>query len=434
MPSGPIDRAKERRRRARPRIAAQISCILFGMIVSTFVLAYHTDVPQVTRAPGSIIPVGNYVQVESREGGIVDRVFVREGDVAAEGTVLIRLANPDLTREHQTLLEQLQAVETRLASARAVLVPLQSEAPVSADYIQHLDANGMQAAAATLVVFAERQRAETLSEGQQTDTVRILQSASDISLDRILRQEERTEQIRELVSRGTSTVRDLSVEEEQLDALRANAIDVEISLANARNALALATARKRETRLTLLEETQQQISELELQAIELRTELSIALDRLEALDLSAPSEGIVQSVAFPSPGEVIAPGETLFELLPTDQTLMVEAEIPGPDIGHVEIAMPVSISVDSFDVRRYGQVTGTITALSPVPIVDERTGETTFRVSLDLDDFTVGTGAFERHLLAGMTVSVEISTGQSSLLEYFLRPIVHTLRGAFTER
>ena len=142
----------------------------------------------------------------------------------------------------------------------------------------------------------------------------------------------------------------------------------------------------------------------------------------------------MQTVSFPSLGEVIQPGEAIFELLPHASELVVEVRIPDTEIGHVAFDEDVSVTFDSFDVRRFGKVTGRLTSLSPVPLQDEITGEYYFRGVIELSTAYFGQGLSQRSISAGMTVVTEMVTGEKSLLEYILRPVERTLSTSFSER
>ena len=95
---------------------------------------------------------------------------------------------------------------------------------------------------------------------------------------------------------------------------------------------------------------------------------------------------------------------------------------------------PVAISIDTFDVRRFGKVEGHLQSISPMPLVDERTGETYFRASVALSEAVVGDGYFQRRLQAGMTVVAEMATGEKTLLSYMLKPVQLTVARAFRGR
>ena len=317
---------------------------------------------------------------------------------------------------------------------KAVLAALEGSAGVQAADIRDLRAKGHSNAAAALELYAESQRIKRLSIAQQEETLTILESAVAFARERVAKKQAVLEKFAKLHAQGLKPLSDYLEEEDEADEVQAAASAAEVRLAEARNALTLARASLAEETLTLRETMLQQLVEIEQEQAQLAVSLDVVTGKLASLRLVAPAGGIVQSASYPNPGEIIEPGETVFELLPTQQALVVEARIPNLEVGHVGGDHPVSVSVDTYDVRRFGKVEGRLQSVSPLPLVDDRTGETYFRASVELAGRHVGTGSFERPLQAGMTVVAEMTTGEQSLLSYMLKPVQLTMDRAFNER
>lgn len=432
--SGPMGRANWSRRMRRPRFAAFLSLAVSTMVVCLVVLAGQTAVPQVTRAPGTILPVGAYPQIETMPGGIVRAVHVRDGQLVEAGDLLVELHHPDLTRERDVTSGQLAAVQQDLTAASAVLAVLDREAVPERSEIDALKNKGLVAAAARLELYAENQRIQSASIEQQEKTLDLLTRATHFAQDRVRKKEEILERYAQLRAQGLKSLSDFLEEEDEVDVVRAAASDAQVRLAEAQSALMLTRAAKAEETLALRDELLTRRAELEQKRAELEVSLDVVSSKLAALRISAPARGIVQAITYPNPGEVIAPGEVIFEILPTRQALIVEARIANSEIGHVEVDQPVSVSVDTFDARRFGKVEGRLQSIYPVAQTDEQTGETYFRASFELTEAKVGTGPWERPLQAGMTVVAEMTTGEQTLLSYLLKPVQMTMERAFSER
>lgn len=432
--SGPIQRANLKERARQPRLAAFLALAFSAMVASLVVLAGQTDVPQITRAPGTIVPTGDYPAIESLSGGIVQAVHVRDGQTVQAGDVLVELRHPDLSEEKEVLLGQLMANKRALANVEALLAVLDSDKQVTSSQINALKDAGFDNAAAGLELYSESQRIQSLSISQQEDTLSILRDALSFAKERISRKNVNLERITSLYERRLKPLNDVLDEEDSLDSLRAAASDAQVRLAEAENALSQATSARAEETLSLREEMLNQLVELEKESAQLQVVYNNVSKKIMGLRLVAPARGVVQSVAYPNLGEVIAPGETLYELLPTREALVVEARIPNSDVGHVNTDHPVAISIDTFDVRQFGKVEGRLQSISPMPLLDEQTGETYFRASVVLSDAKVGQGHFRRPLQAGMTVVAEMTTGEQTLLAYMLKPVQMTMDRAFNER
>lgn len=432
--SGPTARLINRRRMRPPRVAAFLALTISGFLGVILVLAGQTNVPQITRAPGTILPFGDYAQIETLHGGVVRAVHVRNGQTVEAGQLLVELDHPDLSREQDIMTGQISAIIRQTENAKTVLSMLDSETLPSDRALDEIRSRGLTNAAARLDLYSESQTIQQVSIQQQEGTLRILQDAAELSAARVERKQDLLARYAQLRARGLKTLSDYLEEEDEVEAVRIAASDARVRLAQAENALNLARASMAEETLALREEVLTKLSDLDQERAELIAALKIVGAQIASLAIVAPARGVVQAAAYPNPGEVIAPGEVLFELSPTHDALLVEARIPNADIGHVDTSQPVSVSVDTFDVRRFGKIQGRLQTVYPMPLTDERTGETYFRASFVLAEGNVGRGPYERPLQAGMTVVAEITTGEQTLLSYMLKPVQTTLGRAFNER
>jgi len=432
--TGPIASAKRNTNGHQARFAALIAMMFSGLVASLVILAWHTNVPQITRAPGTIVPMGDYAQIEVMEGGIVERVYVQDGDHVQAGDMLVQLRHPDLSKEQQRLREKIAMIERKLLHAQTILGALEHGGTIRNSDLITLRNQKQHRTAATLKIYAESQRIKRQSILQQKEMLKTLAASQRFTQERVERKKKELERSYQLHGQKLTTSRDLAREADQLDALHTAASDGDVRLAQARSALTLAQADISEQTLSLRHEMLEELEELNDTRSELLVSLRIVNLKLDDLRITSPNKGIIQSVAFPNSGEIIAPGETIFELLPLRQELMVEARIPNGDIGHVSLGQPLNLTVDTYDARRFGKVKGNISALSPVPLIDDQTGETYFRASIQVKDSFVGSGTFKRPLQAGMTVVAEMKTGENSLLAYMLKPVHRTIDTAFGER
>lgn len=433
-PMGPIPRADWRQETRQPMVAGLLTVVFSGMVAGLIVLAAMTEVPQVIRAPGTITPYGDYTSIDTMEGGIVDVVHHQDGAYVAQGMRLIELSNPTLDREHASLVQRRIALIDQADNARAVQRALRSDSGPTPDLLADLTTSGLGTAVARLTLHADRQAIRTITMGQQARTVDMLSAAVDLAQRRLETQNDRLARKKTLFDRGLLVIKELDRQEEQRDAAELAASDALIRLAEARNQLATSRADVAQDRLTLLQEASDTRAQVQHELSQIEATLRIVEARRDNLVITAPQAGIVQSVAFANPGEVVEPGETLFELLPQNNRLVLEARVPDGDIGHMAETLPVSVTVDTYDVRRFGKVDARLDALSPVPITDPQTGKVYFRTTFALDSQHLGEGAYRRGLQAGMTAVAEVTAGEQTLLSYFLRPVQTTLSRAFQER
>ena len=431
---GPIQRAVDQHHNAQPRFAAFIALALAGMVSALLLLAANTHVPQITRAPGVVVPTGSYGKIESVDGGIVEAIHVRDGATVKKGDVLIELRNPQLVQEADQHRDNLEAAHARHSNVSAILANLEADNEDHAQVLEDLRKDGLAPAATRLHLFYGGQDILHLSVDQKRRSVDMLEHAVALARQKSERQFEIVETKRSLSDSGLVTINEYHNAISRADDADARLADAEVRLVQAEESLVLTRAQLKENLLTLTEELVREKSDLEAEIGRLTSAQNIAKERLTRQKLVAANAGVVQYTSFPSIGEFIEPGLAIFEILPVHQNLVIEARVSNSDHGHIEIGQPTSVTFDNFDVRRYGKVTGVLKSLSPVPLQDEITGDVYFRAFVELDTAVLGDRAFRTPIQAGFTNVTEMITGETALLSYMLRPVERTIQTAFSER
>lgn len=430
----PLKKAEATANMKQARFAIIIVMIISGMVLALIFLAGHTQVPQIARATGVVIPQGSYSRIESVEGGIVSSVLVRDGDLVEAGDVLLEVRNPSLVQERARLRDSLDFARQRHANIEAIAAGIDASPHERGAVLLEIKTKRLNQAATRLELFYNAQAIQRTTIQQKRKTTATLSNALLQTLERVANQEVLLKSKSDLFSRGLLTQNDLQAAQSQFEDARAQALDTRVSLVEAEESLILAEAERESQRLVLLEELLHEKSELEAELRSLGSDANIVEERLAHQQIRAIAGGRIQFADPMSLGEYIEPGQIVFKLLPVKQTLVVEVKVSNTDYGFIDVNQPVSVSFDNFDARRYGKVQGTVSSLSPVPLIDENTGETYFRTRIDLSRSSIGEGQFRRPIKAGFTSVAEMQTGGSSLLSYMLRPIESTLSTAFSER
>ena len=150
-------------------------------------------------------------------------------------------------------------------------------------------------------------------------------------------------------------------------------------------------------------------------------------------EIRSPIDGVVKSLAFHTIGGVVRPGETLMEIVPSQDRLVIEARLDPSKIGYVRVGQKVMAKISAYDFVRYGGLEGRVTRIAPDASTDEN-GQSYFRVVVETDK-TYLQGVNERlNIGAGMQASVDIHTGRKSVLRYMLTPVLKLKSEAFQER
>ena len=293
---------------------------------------------------------------------------------------------------------------------------------------------GLSYASSQLALFAAQQAVQVKRRRHLETTLATLRNAHALTQKRVKTRIERVKRAEQLFENKLTPRRDVDAQRDGLDQLEANLIEIEIRLSQAEKELSDVSSSLEQNRISLLDNSNKEKFDLEQRIDMLSVQATTLEMRRQTLKIRASEAGIIHAVGFPNPGEVIASGATLFELMPLPQRLVAELEIDPIDIGHIGRGDSVALKFDTFDARRYGQVKGQVTSISPNSVVDPQTGKSHFRATVSLDRASIGNGAWERQLQAGMGASAEIVTDERTVLAYLFKPINRSFNNAFGER
>ncbi|HCK18723.1 MAG TPA: HlyD family type I secretion periplasmic adaptor subunit [Thalassospira sp.] len=392
-----------------------------------------TEIKETAITFGQVMPTSAVNKIQHLEGGIIEEIMVRDGDLVEKGQVLLRLkadgAQAELSQTETRLGNlQLEAERFRaLAEGRepdfTILHERYPELAQNQEEIYRiqteLDANQNE----ILQVQIKERNAELAQLSEQEATLR--KSVDLLSQEVTMR--------RSLYEQGlNSKVLFLNIQRE-LNEAQGNLSGVVAEQARARETIAEAKLRLNELEKSQREESITELGRLGGEIAQAREALRKLRDRVARLEIVAPTRGYIKGLQFTTIGGVIAPAQVVMELVPIDDVLIAETRISTEDIGHVHLGQPVTVKVSAFDFIRYGGIQGELVSISASTFVDED-GRPYYKGKVALEADAVGEGASAQKIIPGMTVQADIQTGERTLLQYLLKPVYVSLDQAFSER
>lgn len=404
-----------------------------GFLVFTAVVPVASAVV----APGVVTVETDRKKVQHLEGGIIEGVFVQEGQTVRQGDVLFRLA-PVQAETGAGLLEN-QAVSTRALQARLEAERDGREAP---DF-SGLDSGSQlvaQAVADQRRQFDERRA----SLAAQTETLRMRQRQAADEIEG--RKQEREANVRQLAL----------IESELADAQKL----FDLQLVVKSRVLAL---KREQARLigeigradadiaragNAIQEVQAQIAEiLQRNAEKIAEELRIARDQLNDIevkrrnasdvlrrvDVKAPRTGVVQALAVTTVGEVIQPGAVLLEIAPTDEGVLVNARIKPQDVDGIRVGLDAQLRMTALPYRTTPTLAGSVVSFSGDRIVERQGQEPYFLARVRIAEASIPAELRDR-ISPGMPADVIVPTGDRTLLSYLVQPMADAFARSFRER
>lgn len=422
------DWAKLQQEPVRARALLRVMALIIFLLI---LWAAFAPLDEVARGEGKVIPSSQLQIIQSFDGGVVQEVLVREGQVVEKGDLLLRI---DPTRFIATFREN-----------RAEYASLQARAA----RLQALTANTALVFANDLVVDAPDivKHERSLYESNRKELDEQL-SISRSQLD------QRSEELNEVRAKLTQVTRALELSTQELKVtkplLASGAIsEVEIlrlegEVSNARGAREQALSQ--ESRLVLaVQEAEGKLRETELLASnKWRNELSEVLSKIASLsetstgladkikyaEIRSPVRGTVQRVFTNTVGGVVQPGHEVVEMVPLDDQLLIEAKVSPKDIAFLHPGQEAIVKFTAYDFVVYGGLKGKVEHISPDTITDEK--ERTFyivRVRTERAGFDPSLP-----IMSGMMTQVDILTGKKTVLAYLLKPVLRAQQNAMTER
>ncbi|MES2942112.1 MAG: HlyD family type I secretion periplasmic adaptor subunit [Pseudomonadota bacterium] len=367
---------------------------VLGFLV-LLVWAWQSNIDQVTRVSGQVIASARTQVVQTPDGGVLQRLAVKEGDTVTKGQVLAVLESSRVQAAVNDTSAKVAALQITLArlTAEAYGRPLVIPQHLGAykEYIQNQSD-----------LYKQRQRA--LNEELQA-----LQTSMQLSKDEL-------EMNQPLLKTGDISRADIL-------RLQRQVADIQSQITNRRN--------------KYFQDTQAEMTKIQE---DLKTQTEALSDRKQLLkhtDLVAPANGIVKNIKLNTEGGVLRAGDELMQILPTESALIVEAKLKPVDIAFIKVGLPVTVKFDAYDYSIFGAMHGYVSYISADTLSeDTRQGELVYyriQVRINEPEFK-GSQALSIDIRPGLTASVEIRTGERSVLSYLTKPITKSFGQGLGER
>lgn len=423
----------------RPPLFASASVFIIGaLFVAFLVWASYAEVDEIARGEGKVIPASKTQIIQASEAGVVQDIAVKVGQIVKKNDLIIRLDNTVSTSslgEQQAKARTLQARIARLKHEQGGKLgepfpcpkEIQTVAPEVCENEQKLLVARRENAANKLSVLKAR------LEQRETEHDEALANQKRLS-ENISVTEKEAELVKSMVKRG------LMAQTEQIR------IDREQTELNGQLALAAETIKRTEA---AIEEARLQVDELGLQlqqeALDELTqalaELSVveetirgASDRVARTDIRSPVDGIVNTLELNTLGAFVQPGAVVAGIVPTSETLLVEARVSPRDVAFIRPDQDALIKITAYDFSIFGGLKGQVANITADSLVDQNTGEPYYQVRVTTDTSALTKDGKSYAIIPGMICTVEIMTGRKTILSYLLKPINKARDEALRER
>lgn len=426
-------------REDRPPLFASASIFIIGALFVVFVAwASFAEVDEIARGDGKVIPASKTQIIQASEAGVVQEIAVTIGQIVKKNDLIIRLDNTLNTSSLGEQQAKARALEVRIARLKYEQAgnlsgpfpcpqDIQSVAPQICDNEQKL-------------LIARRENFD--------NKLSVLKSRLD----------QRERELAEAVANSDRLTKNLAVSDQEaklVDAMvkkglmaRTEQLRVEREQTELSGQLNLAgeTIKKIKSSIT---EAQLQVEELGLQLqqealddlTQALADLSVvdetirgATDKVARTDIRSPVDGIVNTLELNTVGAFVQPGAVVAGIVPTSETLLVEARVSPRDVAFIRPDQEALIKVTAYDFSIFGGIEGKVSNITADSLVDQKTGEPYYQVRVSTDKSTLQRDGKAYSIIPGMICSVDIKTGRKTILHYLLKPINKAREEAMSER
>ena len=400
----------------------------------TVVWAIFGKVDIVAVAQGKIAPTGKVRIIQSFETGTIKTIHVLEDQAVRKGDALLDLDTTASEADRDRIKTERQAAMGQQARLQWLLAAI-DQGQLNADWSGEVNATeiNIQQTQADWndyqsQLLAVKKQIEQRQGELGATRARIEQLSGTIPLI-----SERAQSLKGLLKNNmVSRTRWLEIEEQRVQQVNERKVQ-----RKQRSALQSSVAVLESNQSALMESTRSKwlanLSQIRTQISVYDKELNKAEKRNVLMQIKSPVDGVVKQLVVHTIGGVVTPAQEIMQIVPTNESLQVEAWIANKDIGFVEEGQKAEIKIDAFPFTKYGLIDGSIKTISNDAIANENTG-LIFAAQVDMEKSSLMVNGKEVQLASGMTVSVEVKIGKRRLIEYLMSPLLRYKAESVRER
>ncbi|MBL7089348.1 HlyD family type I secretion periplasmic adaptor subunit [Acidovorax sp.] len=393
--------------------------------------AAYAELDEVTRGDGKVVPTSQVQVIQSVDGGIVEELPVREGQVVEAGQLLLRV---DSTRFMSTMLEsrasllalQAKALRLQALTQGGSFIPppeLLRDAPDIVAQEMRLYRSRREEISAQVSISQN----QLMQRQQELNEVRARKEQAERGLELMLKELNAT---KPMVATGAVSEVEVLRLDREVARLRGDREQADAQISRVQAAIQEATRRIEEVQLTARNQMSAELSET-MSKLSSMSEGGRALaDKVKHADIRSPVRGTVKRLLVNTVGGVVQPGKEVVEIVPSDDALILEAQVSPRDIAFLHPGQEAMVKFTAYDFSIYGGLVADVVNISADSVVDEK-GNANYLVRVRTRKASLGPNL---PIIPGMVAQVDILTGKKTVLAYLLKPVLRAKANALSER
>ncbi len=413
------------------RMIVWFTLILFILV---FVWMYTSEIEETTRGTGKVITSSHIQIIQNLEGGILQEISVHIGEIVQKGQLLMRLDETRFSAPFQESRLKYLALVAKAARLRAetnredIKIPEEviNERPLVAEREQQLFESRRFELTAELNILKQQviQRQQDLAELKETQveihrTYNLLKKEIDLT--------------QPLIAQGAVSEVEVLRLEREASGMLGNIASTKLAIPRVQSKLNEAKQVIEEKKLEYSNVAKKELNDVAVQLNALSTTATALADRLDRTAIKSPVYGTIKQILVNTVGGVVQPGMDLIEIVPLEDTLLIEAKIKPSDIAFLRPDQKAMIKFTAYDFTIYGGLDAKLENISADSITDEK-GNSFYLIRVRTDkNYLIGKKG-KMPIIPGMVATVDILTGKKTILSYLLKPILRAKGTALRER
>lgn len=409
--------------------------IIFWVISLSVLIAWmaFANIDEIVRGSGEVIPRGDNKVVQNLEGGIVQEILTHEGAKVKKGNILLKIDNQKSVSSYESNKGSSLALKAKILRLRAesankpflVAKEIKKKMPLLIKNEMSLYDSDIQRLNAAVKIVKQQQYQKEREYEENKKRLEILQEDKRL-IDKEI------DIMKPLVEKGIKSEYDFLKLQREKNGIVKELEGVKLSLPRLHSAILEAKTKVDETIYENQIKAKEQLNEALAKYKSLLANDEALSDQVNRTIVKSPIDGIVQKLYVHTVGGVVRPGADLVEIVPSNDSLLVEVKVKPSDIAFIYKGQKAKVKFSAYNFSIYGALDGKVESISPDSIQDEK-GVTYFKIRIKTNKNYLQRDKKRLKIIPGMTVNVDIITGKRTVLDYILKPILKTKQYSFSE-
>lgn len=403
---------------------------MIAFVIVFFIWATFTQIDEVVKGEGKVVPSGQTKVLQHFEGGIISEILVREGDSVKKGDILYLIKNEYFMADINSQEVEIMALKARAMRLEALIESKHLVYPEEfSNKITDILSNEMQ-------IFEEENAnkhrvlgiAEDQLEQKKLKLEELVTKAGNLEIELQLANENM--QIQDaLLQKNVISRKNYLVELSRKLKLVTEIQEIRSTIPIVENEIQEASKKVKNVNSEIMSKNLKQLSEVKLSLKQIEEKYKASQDREQRKYIISPVNGVVNKLYFNTIDGIIKPGDNIAEITPVEDKLIIEAKIKTSDRAQIWSGQKVSIEITAYDFSKYGLLEGEIVSIAP-DSTEDKLGNVHYLIRVKAEEL-----GFDEStpILPGMVANINILTGKKSVLRYLIKPLKDIAQHSLTE-